>query len=492
MRTTPVDRLAHIGRVLLLLGALLGAATLGAWKLAPEWVDSLDDQWVEAHMAAAEALDEELRATEPGDSEALLAIAARQAALLERVRPGERMDEHRRRALEYMTRHRERLGDLEGARESARAWVASDPRNARAVLELGRLLIADSDARAEGIEVLGQLFLRMPEVDMVAEAWCNVLMDEGRFVEAAEAALHCDRQARPNLWRIRWRRRDEAPKPFQAVLFPELDADGRLVVEGQVAGPISWLSLELPPGGRCTLIDPVLTFELKGKTHEVVLADAEGVLTPQLARSGRAFVQDGGLGARFELDLGTEALDPEPTVRLNAGIVRPPSAGLLAVAYHPRLEEALRAVRAAGRDDLVGALGSARLAGLVEGEVQLYWRKRKGGFTRANSVIARLGGTIDAGALNFDLELPIAERVSLVRLDLPEGTGVAYDLEHVDVVGAEGTRELDAGTLELELMHGVERDGSVFTVTGSDPWLAFELPGEVVVVDHLRVAGVAR
>ena len=117
MRTTPVDRLAHVGRLLLLLGALLAVATLGAWTLAPEWVDQVDEDLVADYVAAAEALDEELLAAARGDSEVLLGIAEQQAELLSEVRPSERMDAERRRALEYMTRHRDKLGDLEGARK---------------------------------------------------------------------------------------------------------------------------------------------------------------------------------------------------------------------------------------------------------------------------------------------------------------------------------------------------------------------------------------
>jgi len=495
MRTTLVDRLAHVARGLLLLGALLALAVLGLWTLGQERVEAFGLELTDAHIAAPRALDVRLAALEPNDSEAFIELAEELAESLEGIRPGERLEVERRRALEYLTRHRERLGDRAGALEAARAWVGFDPRNVRAELELARLMGGDPELRDERLEVLGALFARLPEVGEVAGAWCELLMDEGRFAEAAAAALRADQQPRPNYWRVRWKRRAEASAPFQAMVFPELDAEGRLVVECEIGGPALWISIELPPGGSYTLVDPVLTITKKGSSTELPLADFEGVELVQLRRTGRSFEQTGGLGARFEIAPGPAALGGVLTLRFQAGLEIPPSAGLVAVAYHPRADEAFAALAASADssdEDVLAVFRRARLTSLMRSDAQLYWRKRKGGFTRANSVLLPLGGAIVEGELRFEVEFPIAERVSLVRLDLPEALGVSYSFTALEVLGAAGVEALDPASIETELLHGLERAGATFTVTGKDPWLAFELPGPVETIEGLRLRGVAR
>ena len=87
MRTTPVDRLAHLGRLLLLLGALLAVGTLGAWTAAPDWIDQVDADLVAAHVGEAEARDAELLARADADPEAMSALAERQVEALEGRKP---------------------------------------------------------------------------------------------------------------------------------------------------------------------------------------------------------------------------------------------------------------------------------------------------------------------------------------------------------------------------------------------------------------------
>lgn len=492
MSTTPVDRLAHLGRALLLAGALLALGVSLLWTQGEEWVRNFDAETVDAHIAPARDLDARTRAPDFSGSNRYVKVGLEVNGMLKHIRPGERLELERRRALEQLTRHQQQLGNLPEALESAREWVKFDPLSVRAVLELAELLGQDPDLAAERLEVLGELFTQLPEVDVVARAWCELLMDEGLYLEAVDAALLCDRQARPNLWRVRWKRREAATSPFQAMVIPSLTAEGELVLECTIAGPAVWISIELPPGGACTLVDPVLTITKKGGAEELVLAEFEGSKAVSLEQVGSTYTQAGELGSRFEIEPGGAALDAQPQLTLRAGFSRPRSAGLLAVALHAEADRAYRLLAANDREGDLALLSSARLSGLRAGSTQLYWRKRKGGFTATNSVRLPLGGTLVEGGLEFELEFPIAERASLVRLDLPEGLGVSYELNSIEVVTSAERHAVDVAQAELELLHSLDRDGSVFTVTGKDPWLALALPGTVTTVERLLVRGVAR
>lgn len=493
MRTTPVERLAHLGRALLLVGALLALGVSLLWTQGEEWVRNFDAETVEAYIAPARDLDARTRAPDFSGSNRFVKVGLEVNEMLQHIRPGERLELERRRALEYLTRHQQRLDNLPEALEAARAWVKFDPRSVRAVLVLAELLGQDPDLGAERLEVLGGLFTQLPEVDVVARAWCELLMDEGRYLEAVDAALMCDRQARPNLWRVRWKRREAATSPFQAMVIPSLTAEGELVLECTIAGPALWISIEFPPGGACTLVDPVLTFTKKGAAEEeLVLAEFEGLKAVSLTQVGGTFTQAGELGSRFEIEPGGAALDAQPKLSLRAGFSRPPSAGLLAVALHAQADAAYELLAASGREQDLALLSSVRLSGLQAGSTQLYWRKRKGGFTASNSLRLPLGGTLVEDRLEFELEFPIGERVSLVRFDFPEGLGMTYELTGVEAVTVDGSLPLDLSQAELELLHSLDRDGAVFTVTGTDPWLAVALPGPVTTVERLLVRGVAR
>jgi tetratricopeptide (TPR) repeat protein len=492
MQRSPVDKLARVGRTVLLVGTVLALFTLGAWTLRPEWIEDWDLSLVTAHVdgPTGRILEaENIRGADPAGSIEL------SEALLEdlgEVEPWDRLDPVVRRTLQNVVLNHRRLDQLDDALEACEEWVDFDPNNLRARAELGELLAEHPERREEGLTAIRELFELAPQVGYIAGPWVAALAAEGRYAEAMDAALESDRLALANSWTVSWM--DGRPKKTtrRARLTPLRHGADGVRLEFSLQGPVDSMRVEPPFGAPLTLIDPVLEIRGNRRPLDLVFAETDVGLT-RVVQSGNTFTQMDGGGAFFQVPLPHTLKASTVEFVFSARIVRNPAPALNVLAFHSDYELILAALESAGRTEQVRTLADARRRRLFTQKLQVYWKK-EGSFSGQRSNSVALGGMFEAGRLQFETTLPVNAPATHLRIDFPEGVGTTFGIERIvtNVGPKREDVEVALEGLELTVLRNLERVGNAFTVTGADPHFGFELPDKRGKVHSATVKGWAQ
>ncbi|MCZ6597675.1 MAG: hypothetical protein O7B99_08560, partial [Planctomycetota bacterium] len=165
-------------------------ATWLVWTRAPERVRALDAALVERyeapHLERLEAARQRLAAGERAEALELLERAADE---LEPVRKQDRLDSVKRRVLRLLVQHHHAAGNPERALHWADRYAEFDDRDLNNAVNRMQLIGSTAGREAEGQALLAELYAKVPGSWQVVRPYLELLVEEGRSLEAFEVAF---------------------------------------------------------------------------------------------------------------------------------------------------------------------------------------------------------------------------------------------------------------------------------------------------------------
>jgi len=180
-RTRLAERLPDLGRLVLLCGAVLGAATVWAWNARPEWLARIHEDAVRAHVEAPHARAEMLQREyqrlrqQGGDFGALVGNLRAESRALESTQLGDRRLGTRLEVERLLARALVAQGDFTGATDVAERAIALDPRNLPHTMDCATILASAPATRARADVVFDGALAQFPRIPVVARAWVEAL-----------------------------------------------------------------------------------------------------------------------------------------------------------------------------------------------------------------------------------------------------------------------------------------------------------------------------
>lgn len=489
MPPSSVQKLAHAGRALLLVGALCAAGTAAVWTWRPAWIEAYETSQRERVLSEPRAwLEQALEAEAEGDLASAIAGFEDVARRLEDVRPGERLEASRTKALERLVTLVE---DPRAKLAWAETWTAFDELNAPGLLQRAQARLEIPEERERGIEELGALFDRLPETPFVAEAWFGVLSREGRHAELLEGLHEHYERLESCHWKLNWSEGvDAGARELRGFLLAQLSGD-ELRIEWILEAAVAGFRLYLPPHASLTLIEPELTISRAGSPPFTFELPDERVRANRMVFSGRSLQSREAGDAYFEFELPEEARGRDARYVFRARLGDPPHELLAPHLNGPGIPAAIEQLRAAGRTEVADWAARASLGAVAGTRFQLFYRADGEDFAEARSVRPVVGGVVQDTHLAFETRLEIAGPATRLRLDFPETLGLGWRIDEYVLEHAGGESTLSVQAFEGTPRRGLELRDGVWTVTQSDPWV--ELPiDSAPAATALRISGVVR
>ena len=199
------------------------------------------------------------------------------------------------------------------------------------------------------------------------------------------------------------------------------------------------------------------------------------------------------LGPWIEVKL-PQPIPRESLVTFAAHIVQTPSAALADLVQSPEFEPFFALEHTPELTPTANAMRLIRAMATANDDLQVFWSGPDNAtFSGENSVHRGLESLLTPAGIEFDLELPLpAAQVGTLRIDLPEGKGIRYLLQTVELIDGGDVTPVDAATIELLRLHSLERHDGCYTVTGSDPYCTFAVPGGPRTIRTVRVKGLVQ
>ena len=483
-----VNTLFNLLRATLLALAVLAVLVALAWRYAPQQIDRMDG-WIVAHYSGA--YQQRLRAARAQVGTNPRAAITQLEGLLDDlagVKTQDRLAAVKRKAFSALVGVLDDLEDYPAAQRWARQWTLFDERDLKARVRYAMLLGETVATRADGVARMAKLYQRIPEVKMVALGYAS-LLDRAGAIGQAQAVYEAYSDAVD--------KRDAGSLRPMAEVFWDYGKGFSVRTRVQavavtVGAGRDGIFFGNQPGVRRLRLDPVASlFEPR-----LFLWDASGehrvdLAAQRLSLHDMRTSDDGGLlvdgsdpylvwtlppawtGKPLSLLL-TGRLDERPAWLIEA------DAGSPAGAKGPRPDKpgaASSGTLADGR-----SARAVSLPALVNYPLELFWRDRDQPFSAQRKLRVPPGMKTQDGVTVLDARFELAARAAFLRVDLAPLPGFAYRLDGIEA-RADGD---DYATRVIRRHDLVERDGWL-TVTASDPYIVFALPGPGLSIKRVDV-----
>lgn len=486
MRRQHLRLLANGTRLLLL--AVCGAAggTAAIWHWRPEWVDAADDWLVHRHV---ESWRERARAigaeADPTRQQEQYAALLRDLQFVQRQ---DRLADVVGLCLSELSRICEQRGELDAAAKWLEQRVEFDDHDLIAAARLGALECRVPDRRDTGLQRLADLCARFPGQPTATNAFVRALAEAGRPADAARALAEALKALQSRLWSLAWdpgtgtgidrfeRRVD---------LMPARDG-ADTVLRCNFAEPVSGLALFLPAFHAARMTLP----RLETSTGRVVDFAKLRLETNELLVADGAMASYGGSGSSLAAAF-TTPIPAGTSISIRLRETPWPQGAYDDALRSPALWNWLSAEPAPADAELVATLRRARACAAATGDFQVFWSEAGQNPEASRCATRRTIPEPTADGCTFGVEWPIGAPAAFLRIDLPDGVGVAWELTRCDLRAGDKSTTIDLATAELRNPQSIERRDGRFHVTGTDPYFSVALPAPLT-LDGAAIQGVAR
>lgn len=493
-KRTRIEQLAFVGRVLLLLGALLGGSTVAVFAWWPATVDRLDAWLRENHtapfdLAFAEA-EAARAASDSGRERALL------SALAERIGPTAKLDRQRPMAVKVLGRlvelHRG-AGDSGKALACLRALRSIDPNSVWIARDLAMQLFADPALRAEAYTLLlgdkaiyGSGFAySLPAQAEIVSPLVSALTTDGRIDEARAVLAAAANSPDPSWWSIYWW--DEKYDDMKVGgCQPRVRADSVLQVDFTLRDAVRYLRILPAAFLSCRMEAPEWSVREAGSDEfrplAIVSRDVQN-----LREIGSTMDLYGIADPIATFELAEPLAQGEREFRFTARYVDTYPEWILRLAISkagPQL--------ATGEDAAAKTLASVRRAGFATLALEVFWKSAPGTFSAKDKLRVPLAASpSEDGEASFVVDVTLPEAWDTLRVDLGSGEFASWRFARVELHDAAGAVLMPVALDTATLVHA-ERTGTEIVATDVDAQFQFARPKGTEQARVLRLEGHVR
>ncbi len=488
------QRLAFAGRMVLLVGSLLGGCTAVVFAWWPKTVDTFEAWLRERHTAPFdEAWAEAVAARAAADSGRERALLV---ALSERVGPTAQLDRRRPMAVKVQNRlvelHRE-AGDSRSALVGLRRLRAIDPNSVLIARDLAVQLFSDPGTRAEAYTLLlgdpavyGSGFAwRLPAQAELLSPLVDALASDGRLDEARKLVVTAASWPEPKWWSIYWWDKEYDPLKV-AGCQPRVRADSVLQVDFFGRDAIRGLRILPPAFASCCLSDPKWWVREAGDAEFQPLPMRRGA-TQNLREVGSTLELLGNADPMVTFELQQPLPAGEREFRFTADFKDTAPEWLARLALTkcgPQLAD--------GDGAAAKTLAELRRVGFASLVLEAFWETAPGGFSTGDKVRVPLAASLQRdGGASFAVDVPLPAEWTVLRLDLGTGEFATWRFDCMELRD-EGGVVLSPAPLQDAALHDVEWKDHELIATGVDAQLQFVRPAGTERARVLHVEGLIR
>lgn len=488
MRRSTVKRLLNLGRLLSLLGALGAVGTWAAWTYAPSWIDQLDDKFQERYTSKVQTPLHRARELLNRDPKAGIAALEQFRADFSGHPRGDHYFRERKQGLQLLANAYKARGDLSEAADCLREIVQASPRDLLAAMQMFDILANTSDRREEAIMGLENLHARIPESQFITDALSGRLAEGGEFERAWQTHLETKQSYRSSRWYIRWKRMEPHlwNRGLTSLVTPARFGN-RVRLEFSMEQNIRGLRIGLPIHSNLELRKMHLTMNDGKSVVEIPLTPDLYTLS-EMRQIGDAVRSYGTSSPWIEIPLDKYKLRTETHFEFSTDFRDLHAHGMRAFSatWMPQITEMLTQKN---DPDGLKILAEIRQTLLTESTIDIYWHDTDQQYGSKRSKRATLVMTPVEGRRQFDITIPLNTRLSAIRLDAPDLTGLTLQFTEFSIASGDEVHHLDLGNADY--FRSIKRDGDVITVTGLDPHLSIPLPASIQ-ADSVRLRGFAQ
>lgn len=410
-------------------------------------------------------------------------------------------------ALELLAKIYKESGQDDKSLRWAKKWTEFDNKDLRARALYAEYLLESEGGDDEAKRYISELYKLVPEADFVAELYAELLFREGENIHAVLILLDLYKKTQKSMpahWQYFWDLGSGFSARQVAFLEVGIDSQASLRIPFEVIRGVVRVRIDPPPFSKLRLRDlvikqtPMVGPSLIDLSHTVSQFN-------DMTQLGNVLLTSGGEDPFFYFDWPKQLADRASEVELT-GVVTPK--------YSDKL---VKIVKSLGHESLVSELTelgyvdeAAHIDLLVEqvkrdgnaemtstsasGQViSVYWANIENRFSeekRSDAVFHIEENGVSEG--HFEVFFTVDSDVSHLRIDFPDITEKTYDITGIEAFVGEEVLDIDPTELDLTFDHGLEIEGSRFTVKGTDPYFSFQISKEAVGLKKLVIRGKVR
>lgn len=295
-------------RIILVIGFFLAIGTLLLWQFGEKWINRFDAYIINKYqeyyeLRLSEAVTEISNKTEEGQI-----LLEQLINDLDGIQKRDRLEHLKRSAFAKMVKTLKATGKRDQALAWAERWTKFDGLDLYAQLELSRLLYDIPERRKEGLELLDDLYRKLPESSLIAGEHAKRLYESGDMV-GAFLSVYNIYQIQDSLsghfWQIFWDTGLGFNESQRKDVMPLVDANGNLTISIEILRGVKKLRIDPPISSRIVISDPKLIRNDSGQDHVLNICN-ESLGLSEMTHNGMELITTGGNDPYFYWTLPTK------------------------------------------------------------------------------------------------------------------------------------------------------------------------------------------
>lgn len=414
---------------------------------------------------------------------------------IESIKILDRLAPVKRKTLALLTERYIESAEFDKALSVVEKWVEFDDQDLNALASYGLVLSSIPAQEEHGLKQLSDLFKKVPEGAMVAEAYAKTLLKNGHTVDAFRVfsqALAVPGNNPEGSWHVYWDRGEGFSDKNILGFRVKADESNIVKINFKLDGDTRYLRLDPPPFSRLTMYDPILSIDVAGK-HDIIHISDLPKQFHQVTQNGSIFKTSGGNDPYFFWKMAERPAGEKMSVSIEfkLGLLFPEAMLEMALSekgqlIHDELSNVhdkvalqhLLTIRESAEQDAllsVEELFDPILNSLKGTAVEMYWRAQGAAFSEEQKNSAVFDFVLDSKRVEFDLMLNFNGRADEVRVDFPGVKGRAFTITKLEIVEGDHKNLIDIKNTDFILQNNIKKQGSKIIVLGEDPHFAFKI-----------------
>ncbi len=413
---------------------------------------------------------------------------------LESIQKLDCLDHIKREGMKMLSGIFEKRSNLDGAMKWADKWVDFDDKDLYGQVHKARLMCQIADSRNAGKQLLANLYQKVPEAKVVVNAYSQMQIADGNSGEALWAQLRLlnfQKRLMSQKWEIYWTFSDVFTPEDSRKVIPSVDNNSILSLVFDVPQGIRKMRLDIPPSAEFLMSYPTLTIK-NGEDFTELELWKFNLKMYDILQNNHILEVIQGEDSYFYWEMPERTIEASGSFIFKTNVFHKINKVLLQLYTSESIRSLKREIADRGDAEIADIFSNIKPDILANSSVDIYWSYQQNVFSevRKNSVL--LSGRRNLNRLIFDVNLPLNDKVSELRIDFPDVVDTQYTLEKIEYVIENELYEIDASQAVLVSNHNLKKQGNRFVVIGQDPYFSFKLPEGQSYITSVRLKGLAQ
>ncbi len=425
---------------------------------------------------------------------------------LDEVRKLDRLAKVKADSMKLLSELYAKMGHFDKSLEWSKHLLRFDDKDLHAHAYYAEKLLNSSGYENKAGEYIRELYIKVPEAEVIAELYAELLFQEGDYVGAVRVLVGLYESAQKTVsgdWRFFWDNGTGFSPKQMALLKTEITGESSFKLPLHVKKGVKRVRIDFPPYSKLRLNSPYIS---QTSTTNLPLINLNEVASRfnHMSQQGEVFITSGGDDPYFHFAwpehlaiesrevVFTATVVPQYAKKLRDIVHRVGSEKLVALLLEQNYADEVVHVEAVVKQHSDDGGFNAELASDTVQMISVYWSEGLHEFDedRRSDAALSVGHAITSD--EFEVEINVNSKVSSLRIDFPSIEGRVYTFSAIEAVGVGRVINIDLISLKVALNNNINIQGGHFTVLGDDPYFSFQLSEEVFLLKKMVLKGSVR